>query len=183
MHRSVVLGFAAFSGTGKTTLLEQVMPCLKVKGLRIGVIKASHHNMEFDVPGKDSYRLRHSGAVRLLLAMPERSVCFTDNPEPCDPDFNHQLQLIQGDDLDIILVEGFRDAPIPKIEVHRQVCDKPFLFNHDPWIMAVACDQDTNRSGISLPCLDINQPDQVSAYIFDYWQQHTLNTAQEHNDE
>ncbi|WP_257285315.1 molybdopterin-guanine dinucleotide biosynthesis protein B [Endozoicomonas sp. SESOKO1] len=164
-----VIGIAAFSGTGKTTLIEQLLPLLGSKGLRTGLVKASHHTIEPDSPGKDSYRLRHAGASQLVLSMPGRSVCYTEYPNGYQRQLQEQLQLLNQDQLDLILVEGFREAPIPKIELHRRDYEKPFLFTDDPCIIAIAWD---NNPGINLPDhlaeLDINNPGPIADFIESY---------------
>lgn len=161
-----VLGIAAFSGTGKTTLIEKLLPLLTNKGLRIGLVKASHHTIEPDSPGKDSYRLRHAGANQLVLSMPGRSICYTEYPQDYHRQLEEQLQLLNQDSLDLILVEGFRDAAISKIECHRSDYEKPFLFSDDPHIIALAWDK---NPGIHLPEhlveLDINSPEHIARFI------------------
>ncbi len=164
-----VLGIAAFSGTGKTTLIEKLLPLLGSKGLRTGMVKASHHTIEPDPPGKDSYRLRHAGASQLVLSMPGRSICYTEYPNGYERQLQEQLQLLNQNQLDLILVEGFREAPIPKIELHRSDYEKPFLFTDDPHIIAIAWD---GNPGINLPDhlaeLDINHPEQIAGFIENY---------------
>lgn len=161
-----VLGIAAFSGTGKTTLIEQLLPLLNRRGLRTGLIKASHHQIEPDPPGKDSYRLRHAGARQLVLSTPGRSICYTEYPQDHQRQLHEQLQLLDQTVLDLVLVEGFRDAPIDKIELHRTSYQKPFLFNDDGHVIAIAWD---GNPGIKLPAglseLDINNPGQIVDWI------------------
>ncbi len=164
-----LLGFAAFSGTGKTTLLEKVIPLLADAGLRIGLIKASHHEIEPDKPGKDSYRLRHAGASQLLLSTPGRAICVTERPKE-DPTLEDQLSLLDHSRLDIILVEGFRGADLPKIELHRSDFDRPLLHTEDQNIIALCWDQCDTETGktITLPQLDINNPQQVADFVLSF---------------
>lgn len=161
-----VLGIAAFSGTGKTTLIEQLLPLLTGRGLRTGLIKASHHCIEPDLPGKDSYRLRHAGASQLVLSTPGRSICYTEYLTNHQRQLDEQIQLLNQTALDLILVEGFRDAAIDKIELHRKSYPKPFLFNDDCHTVAMAWDE---NPGIELPEhlseLDINNPEQIVDWI------------------
>ena len=172
-----ILGFAAFSGTGKTTLLEQVIPQVKAHGLRIGLIKASHHVVEPDKQGKDSYRLRHAGAIQTVLSMPGRAICVTERPVD-DPAFEDQLALLDHSRLDIILVEGFRDAAIPKIELHRTDFDRPFLYPKDKNIIALCWDNGSVANDIQLPQLDINNSQQVAEFVIDFAQRHSTATHQ-----
>ncbi|QFY44947.1 molybdopterin-guanine dinucleotide biosynthesis protein B [Candidatus Methylospira mobilis] len=164
-----VLGFAARSGTGKTTLLEKLIPLLKASGLRVGLIKKSHHDIEIDRPGKDSYRLRQAGAATVLLCSPYRRAIIVEHDMQKEPDLCEELAQIDQQGLDIILVEGFKDANIPKIELHRKQRDNPLEFRNDPSIIALASDNgpipDTN-----IPHLDINNAGQIRDFILSYMQ-------------
>ena len=166
MSMPPVIGFAAYSGTGKTTLLEKVIPLLAEKGLNVGLVKASHHSIELDKPGKDSYRLRQAGASQLLLSTPDRSICFTERAaDVTEPSLEEQLKLLNHEQLDIIIVEGFREAPIPKIELHRHDLERPYLFTIDPNIIAIATDSLIKHIPTKLTQLDINCPETVSAFV------------------
>ena len=159
-----LLGFAGFSGSGKTTLLERVITQLKQHGLRIALIKHSHHDIEPDKPGKDSYRLRHAGACQTLLATRGRHMLYFEYPEPREePSLAQCVAQLDHSQLDVILVEGFRDEAIAKIEVHRPSYGKPRLHLTDAHIIAVASDVDL--ADCALPQLDLNQPDTVTAFI------------------
>ncbi|MTI15425.1 molybdopterin-guanine dinucleotide biosynthesis protein B [Sansalvadorimonas verongulae] len=164
-----VLGFAAFSGTGKTTLLEKVIPLLKERGLRLGLIKASHHRVDPDKPGKDSYRLRHAGLTQTVLSMPGRAMCITERPAD-DPSLADQLRLLDCTQLDMILVEGFRDADIPKVELHRTDFERPYLFETDANIIALC--QDAIHPSTNLPRMDINNPEEVADFTFNFYLHH-----------
>jgi len=162
-----IIGFAAFSGTGKTTLIEKVIPLLTERGIRVGLIKASHHDVDPDKPGKDSHRLRQAGTRQLVLSTPNRSICYTEHPCSGEPTLDEQLRLLDVDRLDLIIVEGFREAKIPKIECHRLALDRPFLFEHDPHIVAMAWDENPGiKVPDTLPLLNINDADQVARFLF-----------------
>ena len=122
-----LLGFAAFSGTGKTTLLTQIIPILKHHGLSIGLIKHSHHNFQIDQPGKDSFRLREAGASPVMLVSTHRRAIITEIMPEQEPRLDDQLKLFDQSELDLILVEGFKTEPFPKIEVHRPSLNNPLL--------------------------------------------------------
>lgn len=160
-----VIGFAGFSGSGKTTLIEQVIPYLKQHGLRVGLLKHSHHDVEPDTPGKDSYRLRHAGSDQLLLATPHRHILFFEYPDDEDrePALEDCLEQLDHSRLDIVLVEGFRDQPITKIEIHRPDYGKPLLYRKDTDIVAIATSEPGDTHPI--PVLDLNQPASVAAFI------------------
>ncbi len=157
-----LLGFAAASGTGKTTLLTQLIPLLKKHHLRVGVIKHSHHDFEIDHDGKDSFRLRHAGATPMILVSKHRRVVISEFPSLQEPTLDEQVALFSNDDIDLILVEGFRHESFAKIELHRADLNQPFLYPNDPHIIAIATDSDLNTN---LPQLNLNQPDEIAAFI------------------
>jgi len=158
-----LLGFAAFSGTGKTTLIEQLIPLLIEQGLRIALVKHSHHDIEMDKPGKDSYRLRKAGASQVVLAGTHRSICFHEHEHAHDSELSEQLALLNTQCLDLVLVEGYRDQAFPKIELHRSVLQKPFLYPTDTNIIALVCDQSVDTG--DLPLFDFTQLQQLVTFI------------------
>lgn len=158
-----LLGFAAFSGTGKTTLLELLIPLLVAQGLKVALVKHSHHDIELDKPGKDSYRLRQAGASQVVLAGPHRAILFCEYGQAQESKLCDQLALLQTDALDLVLVEGFRDQPFDKIELHRSALNNPFLFKNDQSIIAVACDHKIETG--CLPLLDLNDIEQISHFV------------------
>jgi molybdopterin-guanine dinucleotide biosynthesis protein B len=159
-----ILGFAAFSGTGKTTLLEQIIPLLKQQSLRIALIKHSHHNFQIDQPGKDSFRLRAAGASPVMLISSHRRAIITELSTVQEPKLDDQLKLFDQSELDLILVEGFKAEVFPKIELHRSTMNKPLLYPNDPNIIAIATD--INLVAPNTPTqLDINQPDMIVTFI------------------
>jgi molybdopterin-guanine dinucleotide biosynthesis protein B len=159
-----MLGFAAFSGTGKTTLLTQIIPILKQHGLRIGLIKHSHHNFQIDQPGKDSFRLRAAGASPVMLVSTHRRAIITEITPEREPRLDDQLKRFDQSELDLILVEGFKAEQFPKIELHRPSLNKPLLYPSDPDIIAIASDAELDTPDYLTP-LDINQPEMIAAYI------------------
>lgn len=159
-----ILGFAAFSGTGKTTLLTQLIPLLKQQSLRIGLIKHSHHNFQIDQPGKDSFRLREAGASQIMLVSTHRRAIITEFQPIREPDLDQELLAYDQSELDLILVEGFKAAHFPKIELHRLSLDKPLLYLNDPDIIAVASDTPLKLPE-NLLQLDLNSPVAIANYI------------------
>ncbi len=162
--RVPVLGFAAYSGTGKTTLLTELIPLLKDTGLRLGVIKHAHHKVDIDKPGKDSYELRKAGAGQVLLATAQRWALMVEEDAKGDPDLQRMLDRLDASILDLILVEGFRHVPFPKIELHRPALGKPLLFPQDSSIIAIAIDGEL-PTDTQLPVLDINSPHAIRDFI------------------
>ncbi|MDH5445215.1 MAG: molybdopterin-guanine dinucleotide biosynthesis protein MobB [Gammaproteobacteria bacterium] len=166
-----VLGFAAWSGTGKTTLLKQLIPLLKDKGICIGMIKHAHHNFDIDKPGKDSYELRKAGADQMLIASQRRWALMVETPElDGDPDLNKIIEQLDYSRLDLILVEGFKHVSFPKIELYRPSVGKETLFSQDTSIIAIATDSPTSIT-TSLPVLNINIPASIADFITDYLDQ------------
>jgi molybdopterin-guanine dinucleotide biosynthesis protein B len=166
-----MLGFAAFSGTGKTTLLTQTIPILKHHGLRIGLIKHSHHNFQIDQPGKDSFRLRAAGASPVMLVSTHRRAIITEITPEREPRLDDQLKLFDQSELDLILVEGFKAEQFPKIELHRPSLNKPLLYPNDPNIIAIASDYALETPDY-LTQLDINQPEMIAAFILNQFMRH-----------
>ena len=165
-----VIGFAAFSGTGKTTLLEQIIPLLVEQGIRVALIKHAHHDFDIDVPGKDSYRLRKAGATQTLVASGKRWALIQENPTPTpDPELHALLAELNPSLLDVVLVEGFKHQSLPRIELHRPSLGHPLLYPQDDNIIAVASDE-----ALVLPenivALDLNSPTLITEFIINYLQ-------------
>ncbi|WP_332408285.1 bifunctional molybdopterin-guanine dinucleotide biosynthesis adaptor protein MobB/molybdopterin molybdotransferase MoeA [Vibrio metschnikovii] len=167
-----ILGFAAYSGTGKTTLLETLLPQLTQQGLRIGVLKHAHHDFDVDVPGKDSYRLRKAGASQMLIASRKRYALMTETID-AEAKFDDLLQRFDSPQLDLILVEGCKNVAFPKIELHRAALAKPWLYLNDHNIIAIAADETVDTS---LPQMNINDIEAISQFILryvDHYQPHS----------
>lgn len=162
--RVSVLGIAAFSGTGKTTLLTKLLPILKSHGLRIGMIKHAHHSFEIDKPGKDSHELRKAGAEQMLIASRNRWALMVETDPPAEPRLRPLLQHLGREALDIILVEGFKHERFPKIELYRPSLGHPLLFPEDDTVIAVATDAALPIK-TPLPVLDLNNPEQIARFI------------------
>lgn len=165
-----VLGFCAYSGTGKTTLLKQLIPELNRRGLKLAVVKHAHHDFDVDIPGKDSYEMRKAGARQMLVASHVRWALMTEDKCDGDPELSHLLKQIETDKVDIVLVEGFKKLTLPKIELHRAAHGKPFIHTHDDNILAIACCDDTQLP-TDLTRLDINNVNQIADFVIEYAQQ------------
>ncbi|WP_275096527.1 molybdopterin-guanine dinucleotide biosynthesis protein MobB [Sedimenticola hydrogenitrophicus] len=159
-----VLGFAAYSGTGKTSLLKKLLPLLRERGLRIGMVKHTHHNFDIDQPGKDSYELRKAGASQMLVASGRRWALMVETDGTGDPQLQEMIGQLDQASLDLILVEGFKHVAFPKIELHRSALGKPLLYPNDPAIVAFACDGPP-PDGLPLPLLDLNETRQIADFI------------------
>ncbi len=160
-----LLGFAAYSGTGKTTLLCKIIPLLKSKGIRVGVVKHAHHNIDIDHPKKDSYELRQSGATKIVVASRKRTAIIIEHPDNQEePTLEEALKNIHTKGLDLILVEGFKLADLSKIELHRKALDKPYIYPNDNNIIAIALDHPLEDQETPLQ-LDLNNPQQIADFI------------------
>lgn len=156
------VSFVAKSGTGKTTLLEKVIGCLKEQGYRVGVIKHDAHRFEIDYPGKDSHRLTAAGADTMLIASPEKLALIRRHDEA--PPVDELIATYFGD-VDIILTEGFKKSSMPKIELHRRDRSPTLLCRgeqHDPTLVAVASDEPLE---LDVPVMDLNDPRQVADFL------------------
>ncbi len=160
-----LIGFSAFSGTGKTTVLKQVIPLLKQKGLRVAVIKHAHHHFDLDQPGKDSFELRKAGADKTIICTTTRMAVITEFATPEEePSLQQITDSIDADDFDLILVEGYKHLPIPKIELHRKSVGKPYLYHEDSDIIAIACDAELPEP-TDISILDINDISAIAELI------------------
>jgi molybdopterin-guanine dinucleotide biosynthesis protein B len=138
-----VVGFAGYSGSGKTTLLEQLIPALRRRGLRVSVVKHAHHRFDIDHPGKDSWRHRQAGAFEVVVASEHRLALMREYEQPCRLSV-HQLLAELYEGVDWVLVEGYRDSDLLKIEVWRAPTDDfaghPVRYPDDDFIVAIASD-------------------------------------------
>lgn len=162
-----LLGICAWgSDTGKTTLLTGLIPALALQGYRASVIKHAHHAFDIDHPGKDTYRIRAAGAVQTLIGSRQRWALMTElshvAPDRQEPDLAELLAQLDPGLADIVLVEGFKQAPIPKIEVYRPDLGRPLLADDDPYIIAIASDAHVDTL---LPVLNLNEPAQIASFI------------------
>lgn len=162
-----LLGFCASgSGVGKTTLLTSLIPVLTARGVHLSVIKHAHHTFDIDHPGKDSYRIREAGAVQTMLGSRKRWALMTEMSRISQRDDDLRLaELLPHMDtslVDLILVEGFKQEPIPKIEIFRPSLHKPLLADHDPHIIAIATD---DPAPTALPQLDLNDSEAIADFV------------------
>lgn len=155
-----VFGFAGWSGSGKTTLIEKLIPRFTKRGLRVSLIKHAHHTFDVDQPGKDSYRHRHAGATQVLVTSSRRWVLIHELRGAPEPSFEQQLQHLSP--CDLLIVEGFKHAPIPKLEVWREATGEAPLHPRDPHVVAVASDAQLETK---LPLLDLNDDAAIETFI------------------
>ena len=155
-----VFGFAGWSGSGKTTLIEQLIPRLRAQGLVVSLVKHAHHEFDIDQPGKDSFRHRQAGCQEVLITSSMRWAFMHELRGKEELGLDAALEQLAP--CDLVLVEGFKAAPIPKLEVYRESVGKPLLHPTDPHIIAVATDRPL-ASG--LPRFDLDDADAIAAFI------------------
>jgi molybdopterin-guanine dinucleotide biosynthesis protein B len=162
--RLPLLGIAAWSGTGKTTLLEQLLPRLADRGIRVAVIKHAHHGFDVDQPGKDSHRLRQAGAAPMLVASRARLALMMETPGRDEADLASLVEMVGLHRPDLVLVEGFKAWPLPKLELYRPDLGKSLRAEQDPWIRAVASDVPLSLP-LDVQWLDLNDLDAITDWI------------------
>ena len=155
-----IFGFAGYSGSGKTTLIEQLIPLFIERGVTVSLIKHAHHTFEIDQPGKDSFRHRKAGCTEVLVTSSRRWALMHElrgAPEPALSDLTKRLSAC-----DLLLVEGFKREPIPKLEVYRAEVGEPLIHPHDHNIVAVAADV---RLATKLPQFDLNATADIAGFV------------------
>lgn len=158
-----LLAVAAWSGTGKTTLLKKLIPALCARGIRPGLIKHTHHDMDVDTPGKDSYELRKAGAAQTLVASSQRWALMTETPDETELDLSWLVSRMDATKLDLVLVEGFKHEPVPKILLWRADCGHDINeLTIDEQAIAVASDVEL---ALPVPVLDLNDIEEVAAFV------------------
>jgi len=162
-----VVGFAGFSGSGKTTLVERLIPALKLRGLRVSVVKHAHHKFDIDHPGKDTYRHREAGAFEVVVASDRRLALIREFERPAQLTVHHLIaELYEG--VDWVLVEGFKESNLQKIEVWRGASGKPALYPDDDFIVAIVTDSPAQLPQATLrPVLDLNDPEALAQWLTD----------------
>lgn len=162
-----VVGFAGFSGSGKTTLVERLIPALKLRGLRVSVVKHAHHKFDIDYPGKDTYRHREAGAFEVVVASDRRLALIREFEQPSQLTVHHLIAELY-EDAQWVMVEGFKDSDLLKIEVWRASSGKPTLYVEDDFIVAMATDSPAQLPQATLrPVLDLNDPDAIAEWLID----------------
>ncbi len=162
-----VVGFAGFSGSGKTTLVERLIPALKMRGLRVSVVKHAHHDFDIDHPGKDTYRHREAGAFEVVAASDRRLVLMREFERPSQLSVHHLLAELY-DGVDWVLVEGFKQSNLLKVEVWRAEIGKPARYPDDDFIAAIATDSPDQLPEPTLrPILHLSEPDSVAQWLVD----------------
>jgi molybdopterin-guanine dinucleotide biosynthesis protein B len=155
-----VFGFAGYSGSGKTTLIEKLIPLFTQRGLTVSLIKHTHHTFDVDTPGKDTYRHRHAGCSEVLATSSRRWVLMHELRGAPQPDLQQQMRHLSP--CDLVLVEGFKHEPMPKLEVYRASVGEPLLHPHDEHIVAIASDEPVETR---LQRFDLNDAEKIADFV------------------
>ncbi len=160
-----IIGLCAYSGSGKTTLLEKLIPIFNSQHINVAVIKHAHHTFEIDRPEKDSYKIRKAGAQQILISSQKRWAFIHENiTDNSELSLQDALKHITVENIDFVIVEGFKTAPIYKIEIHRPALDKPLISDDDEHVIAIATDE-PSKVNTTLPLLDLNNPMQIAQFM------------------
>jgi molybdopterin-guanine dinucleotide biosynthesis protein B len=155
-----IFGLAGWSGSGKTTLLAALIPELVGRGVTVSTIKHAHHEFDIDQPGKDSWRHRQAGASEVMVASSRRFALMHELRDAPEPSLDELVARMAP--VDLLLVEGFKHDPHPKLEVHRPSVGKPFLYPDDPHIVAIASDETLM---VPLPLLPLGEVAAIADFI------------------
>jgi molybdopterin-guanine dinucleotide biosynthesis protein B len=155
-----IFGIAGYSGSGKTTLIEKLIPVLAARGVKVSLIKHAHHSFDIDHPGKDSYRHRHAGCGEVLVTSNKRWALMHELRGAPEPTLEEMIRHLSP--CDLLLVEGYKREPIPKLEVYRSMIGEALMFPRDPRIVAIASDR---RIDTALPQFLLDEVEAIAAYI------------------
>jgi molybdopterin-guanine dinucleotide biosynthesis adapter protein len=153
-----VVGLAGWSGSGKTTLVARVIPVLTGRGLRVSTVKHAHHGFDVDIPGKDSHTHRAAGASEVFVSSARRWAHIHELRDEGEPQLAAILRRLAP--VDLVIVEGYKRHPHPKLEVYRAEVGKPLLHPEDDWIVAVASDAPVPDARV--PVLDLGNADKIA---------------------
>ena len=159
-----IFGLAGWSGSGKTTLLAALIPEFISRGISVSTLKHAHHAFDIDQPGKDSWRHRQAGASEVMVSSQHRWALMHELRGAPEPSFEDLVRRISP--VDVLLVEGFKRYPFPKIEVYRPSLGKPTLYPEDPFVVAVASDEQLPE--LPLPCLSLSDATAIATFVLAY---------------
>jgi molybdopterin-guanine dinucleotide biosynthesis protein B len=159
-----IIGLAGWSGSGKTTLMSKVIPRLVAGGLKVSTLKHAHHGFDVDQPGKDSYSHRMAGATEVLVGSSARYALVHELRGEGEPTLGMLVRKLSP--VDLVLVEGYKREPHPKLEVHRAAVGKPLIQPDDPAIVAIA--SDVPLAQVSVPVVDIDDVGRIADILVGY---------------
>ena len=168
-----IFGLIGWSGSGKTTLIRKLIPQLISEGYRVSTMKHTHHNFDIDKPGKDSHEHRVAGASQVLITGSKRWALLNENRDQPEPMIEQLLERM--DDVDLVLIEGFKTYSHAKLEVFRPSVGKEMIALNDTSVVAIATDEDV--TDVSVPILDLNDVSAIARFIIGYCE---LSTGENH---
>ena len=158
-----IFGFAGWSGSGKTTLIEQLIPRLVARVGKVSLIKHAHHAFDVDQPGKDSWRHREAGCTEVLVSSAQRYALMHELRGAPELSLPEAIDLLAP--CALVLVEGYKTHPLPKLEIWRPAVGKPLLHPRDPHVLAVATDAPSALTDCGLPVFGLDQPDEIATFV------------------
>lgn len=160
-----VIAFAGFSGSGKTTLVERLIPALRARGQRVSVVKHAHHRFDIDHAGKDTWRHREAGAFEVVVASHQRLALMREFEREAELNVHHLIAEL-SDSADWVLVEGFKDCDLPKVEVWRAERQRPAQYGSDAFVVAIATNSpDQLREPTQRPVFDLDAPQALADWL------------------
>jgi molybdopterin-guanine dinucleotide biosynthesis adapter protein len=156
-----IFGLAGWSGSGKTTLMTALIPEFVSRGVSVSTVKHAHHAFDIDHPGKDSWRHRQAGAREVMISSQNRWALMNELRGAPEPSLDELIRRMSP--VDLLLVEGFKRHPHPKIEVYRPSLGKPLLHPEDPFVIAVASDE--VLAELPLPCLPLSDAPTIASFV------------------
>jgi molybdopterin-guanine dinucleotide biosynthesis protein B len=157
-----IIGLAGWQNAGKTTLLSKVIPRLVARGRTVSTVKHAHEGFDIDQPGKDSHTHRMAGATEVLIGSARRFALVHELRGAAEPPLKALLRKLAP--VDLVIVEGYKTHPHPKLEIHRAAVGKPLIYPNDSWIVAVAADRPI--PGIELPVIDLDDIDTIADVLW-----------------
>jgi molybdopterin-guanine dinucleotide biosynthesis protein B len=159
-----IIGLAGWSGSGKTTLITRAIPRLIARGCRVSTLKHAHHGFDLDQPGKDSFMHRAAGATEVAISSARRFAVLHELRD--EPEWDLPALLGRLTAVDLVLVEGFKRDPFPKLEIHRKANGKPLLHPDDPHIVTIASDTPLPHAGV--PVIDLDDIERIVDVLLEH---------------
>ncbi|MBT3237802.1 MAG: molybdopterin-guanine dinucleotide biosynthesis protein B [Rhodospirillaceae bacterium] len=159
-----IFGMVGWSGSGKTTLMVRLLPELIARGISVSTMKHTHHNVDLDQPGKDSYEHREAGAHEVLIASSNRWALTRELHDEPEPDMDELIARMEP--VDLLLIEGFKKHRHAKLEIHRADTQKSLIGSDEPTIVAIASDEPLDD--VTVPVLDLNDVAAIADFIVDF---------------
>jgi molybdopterin-guanine dinucleotide biosynthesis protein B len=164
MNNMRIIGLAGWSGSGKTTLITKIVPCLRARGVTVSTLKHAHHGFDLDQPGKDSFFHREAGATEVMISSSKRWAILHELREDAEWDLPDLVAKMSP--VDLVLVEGYKRDPFPKLEIHRAATGKPLIHPEDRHVVAIAAD--VALPDVKVPLVDLNDIEAIADLLLKY---------------